>query len=159
MTRFNSRKRPVAGAGQNANKGISAGKHERFAGLRIRMMESVPRLEFDRTGECVFVPKNNDQKKGLSLLAEKWGWELVANEDGSYIVIHLRLRERHNQREYEWELIRNIRPIRFHNGFADVMPESEDEEEGIRLLAERKGWNIRKADDGRLFVSRKVKAA
>jgi len=150
---------PVAGAGQLANKGISAGKHERFKGLKNRMMESVPRLEFDRTGACEFTPENDDQRKGLRLVAAKFNWELVANDDGSYLVINLRMRERHNQRELEWSLIRSIRPIRFHNGFADVMPESEDEEEGIRLLAERKGWNICKADDGRLFISRKVKAA
>jgi hypothetical protein len=136
--------------------GISRGRRERFQALKARQIESVGRLEFDRSGTCVFTPADTDQAAGLRLLAERFNWELslVENGNGAVTVVNLRMRERFNQREAEWALIKNIRPVRFHNGFADVQPESEAEERGIMLLAERQGWKVRKADDGRLFISK-----
>lgn len=150
-----SNKNGTAGAGRSAGRGMSRGRAERFAALKARQMESVGRLEFDRTGACQFTPQDADQTNGLRLLAEKFNWELVLPEaaDGPYTVINLRQRARYDQREAEWALIKAIRPLRFHSKLADVMPESEAEEQGIRLLAGKKGWKVRKADDGRLYVS------
>ena len=140
--------------GVGVGMGLSRGRQQRFQALKARQMESVGRLEFDRSGACVFTPANADQTNGVRLLAERFNWELTLQEGGGILVVNLRMRERFNQREAEWALIKSIRPVRFHNGFADVLPESDNEERGIMLLAERQGWNVRKADDGRLFISK-----
>ena len=140
------RKALPGGVGRNANRGIGGGRQQRFEDA----LQSVPRLQFDQTGECVLENVTRQQLTGLKALAaradRKTGkspvWTVFCAGPGHDAVIHHnRYRQRYEDRQDYQRSQEIIGRLNFRKGMATVKPNAE-EREALRIVANRLGWTL-----------------